>query len=70
VEHPVLGTVVPSADTIVWALVVQNVIRRQPSGANVLSLSEQVPSRIVFFTDSHARKVKIEKQFLGFHCPR
>ncbi len=65
VEHPVLGTVAPSADAIARALVVRNAIRLQPSGAyaaNVLGLSEQVPSRIVFLTDGPARKVKIAKQ--------
>ena len=65
VEHPVLGTVAPSADAIARALVVRNAIRLQPSGAyaaNVLGLSEQVPSRIVFLTDGPARKVKIGKQ--------
>ena len=65
VEHPVLGTVAPSADAIARALVVRNAIRLQPSGAyaaNVLGLSEQVPSRIVFLTDGPARKVKVGKQ--------
>jgi hypothetical protein len=61
----VLGTVSPSADDIARALVVRDAIRLQPSGAyaaNVLGLSEQVPSRIVFLTDGPARKVKIGKQ--------
>ncbi len=43
----------------------RDAIRLQPSGAyaaNVLGLSEQVPSRIVFLTDGPARKVKIGKQ--------
>jgi len=65
VKHPVLGTVAPSADAIARALVVRDAIRLQPTGAyaaNVLGLSEQVPSRIVFLTDGPARKVKIGKQ--------
>jgi hypothetical protein len=65
VEHPVLGTVAPSADAIARALVVRNAIRLQPSGAyaaNVLGLSEQVPSRIVFLTDGPARRVKIGRR--------
>jgi hypothetical protein len=65
VEHPVLGTVAPAADAIARALVVRDAIRLQPSGAyaaNVLGLSEQVPSRIVFLTDGPARKVKIGRQ--------
>jgi len=65
VQDPVLGAVAPSADAIARALVVRDAIRLQPSGAyaaNVLGLSEQVPSRIVFLTDGPARKVKIGKR--------
>jgi hypothetical protein len=65
VQDPVLGTVAPSADAIARALAVRDAIRLQPSGAyaaNVLGLSEQVPSRIVFLTDGPARKVKIGKR--------
>lgn len=65
VNDPVLGVVAPSADAIARALVARDVIRIQPSGAyaaNVLGLSNQVPSRIVFLTDGPARKVKIGKR--------
>ena len=65
VQDPVLGTVAPSADAIARALVVRDAIRLQPSGAyaaNMLGLSEQVPSRIVFLTDGSARRVKIGKR--------
>jgi hypothetical protein len=65
VQDSVLGTVAPSADAIARALTVRDAIRLQPSGAyaaNVLGLSEQVPSRIVFLTDGPARKVKIGKR--------
>jgi hypothetical protein len=68
-DHPVhdgaLGTVTPSADAIARALVVRDAIRLQPSGAyaaNVLGLSEQAPSHIVFLTDGPARKMKIGKR--------
>ena len=64
-QDPVLGTVAPSADAIARALVVRDAIRLQPSGAyaaNILGLSEQVPSRVVFLTDGPARKVKIGKR--------
>jgi hypothetical protein len=57
--------VAPSADAIARALVVRDAIRLQPSGAyaaNVLGLSDQVPSRIVFLTDGPSRKVKIGKR--------
>ena len=65
VQDPVLGTVAPSADAIARALVARDAIRLQPSGAyaaNVLGLSEQVPSRVVFLTDGPARKVKIGRR--------
>ncbi len=65
VNDPVLGTVAPSADAIARALVVRDAIRIQPSGAyaaNVLGLSDQIPSRIVFLTDGPARKVRIGKR--------
>ena len=65
VQHPVLGAVAPSADAVARALMGRDAIRLQPSGAyaaNVLGLSEQVPSRIVFLTDGPSRKVKIGKQ--------
>jgi hypothetical protein len=64
-QDPVLGTIAPSADAIARALVVRDAIRLQPSGAyaaNVLGLSEQVPSRIVFLTDGPTRKVKIGRR--------
>ena len=65
VQHPILGQVSPSAEAVARALAVRDVIRLQPSGAyaaNVLGLSEQVPSKIVFLTDGPARKVKLGKQ--------
>jgi hypothetical protein len=65
VNDPVLGAVAPSADAIARALVARDAIRIQPSGAyasNVLGLSNQVPSRIVFLTDGPARMVKIGKR--------
>jgi hypothetical protein len=65
VQDPVLGLVTPSADAIARALVVRDAIRLQPSGAyaaNVLGLSDQVPSRIVFLTDGPDRKVRIGRR--------
>lgn len=62
---PILGILSPSAERIARALVVRNAIRLQPSGdyaANILGLSEQVPSKIVFLTDGPARKVRIGKR--------
>ena len=65
VQHPVLGTVAPSADAIARALVARDAIRLQPAGAyaaNLLGLSDQVPAKIVFLTDGPARKVRIGHQ--------
>jgi hypothetical protein len=65
VQDPVLGCVAPSAERIARALAARDSIRLQPSGdyaANILGLSEQVPSRVVFLTDGPARKVKIGKR--------
>ncbi len=65
VQDPALGLVSPSADAIARALVVRDAIRLQPTGAyaaNILGLSEQVPSRIAFLTDGPTRKVKIGRR--------
>jgi hypothetical protein len=62
VQHPVLGTVAPSADAIARALVGRDAIRLQPAGAyaaNLLGLSDQVPAKVVFLTDGPARKVRV-----------
>jgi hypothetical protein len=61
-EHPVLGPLDPSAETIARALAGRDRTRLQPAGAyaaNTLGLSEQVPARIVFLTDGPARVVKV-----------
>ncbi len=61
-EHPVLGALEPSAETIARALAGRDRTRIQPAGAyavNALGLSEQVPAKVVFLTDGPARTVKI-----------
>src|SRR5205085_4621334 len=61
-QHPVLGPLSPSAETIARALAGRDRTRLQPAGAyaaNVLGLSEQVPARAVFLTDGPSRIVKI-----------
>jgi hypothetical protein len=61
-EHPVLGSLWPSADTVARALAGRDRTRLQPTGAyaaNVLGLSEQVPAKAVFLTDGPSRTVKI-----------
>ena len=61
-EHPVLGRLHPSPEKIAEALVGRDCTRIQPAGAyaaNLLSLSEQVPAKVVFLTDGPSRTVKI-----------
>jgi hypothetical protein len=56
-EHPVLGTLSPSADDVASALAGRDRTRLQPAGAyaaNALGLSEQVPANAVFLTDARA----------------
>lgn len=61
-EHPVLGAIQPSAETVARALAGRDRTRIQPAGAyaaNILGLSEQVPAKSVFLTDGPSRTVKI-----------
>jgi Family of unknown function (DUF6088) len=61
-QHPALGPLSPSADTIARALAGRDRTRLQPAGAyaaNALGLSEQVPAKAVFLTDGPSRTVKI-----------
>src|SRR5258708_1940647 len=61
-EHPVLGTLQPSAEAVAQALAGRDQTRLQPAGAyaaNALGLSEQVPAKAVFLTDGPTRTVRI-----------
>lgn len=61
-EHPKLGLLTPSAETVAKALAGRDRTRLQPTGAyaaNALGLSEQVPAKMVFLTDGPSRTVKI-----------
>lgn len=61
-EHPVLGSLQPSAEAVAKALAGRDRTRIQPAGAyaaNALGLSEQVPAKAVFLTDGPSRTVKI-----------
>src|SRR5271169_4500723 len=61
-EHPKLGLLSPSADTVARALAGRDRTRLQPAGAyaaNILGLSEQVPAKVIFLTDGPSRTVKI-----------
>ena len=61
-EHPVLGKLMPTAETIAKALAGRDHTKLQPAGAyaaNALGLSEQVPAKAVFLTDGPSRTIKI-----------
>ena len=61
-EHPVLGTLMPSAEAVAQAVAGRDRTRLQPAGANaanMLGLTTQVPAKMVFLTDGPARTVKI-----------
>ena len=65
IDHPSFGRIPPSADAIAKALAKRDASRLQPTGAyaaNILGLSEQVPTRIVFLTDGSSRKVEVGQQ--------
>lgn len=61
-EHPVLGKLMPGAESIAKALAGRDQTKLQPAGAyaaNALGLSEQVPAKAVFLTDGPSRTIKI-----------
>lgn len=59
---PQFGVLQPTADAIANALAGRDGIRLQPSGAyaaNLLGLSAQVPTKVVFLTDGRTRTIQI-----------
>jgi hypothetical protein len=65
IDHPSFGRIPPSADAVAKALAKRDAARLQPTGAyaaNILGLSEQVPTRVVFLTDGPSRRVKFGQQ--------
>ncbi len=68
-KHEKLGVLPPLAENVVKAISERDNIKTQPSGAyvaNLLGLSEQVPSRVVFVTDGASKKIKIGKTEIAF----
>jgi Family of unknown function (DUF6088) len=60
-QDALLGTLWPSVDAVVKAVVGKDKLRVQPAGAyaaNLLGLSEQVPAKIVMLTDGTTRTVR------------
>lgn len=63
--HEKLGVLAPSVDAIAEALAGREGIRLQPTGAyaaNMLGLSTQVPTKVMFLTDGPSRRVKVGNQ--------
>ncbi len=61
-KHAKLGILSPDPLTVVQAITKNKNAKLQTSGAysaNLLGLSDQVPAKIVFLTDSDSQKVKI-----------
>jgi hypothetical protein len=66
---PVLGELIPTAEVVAESLAEREKIRIRPAGAfalHKLGLSTQVPTRLVYFTDGHPRKLKIGKASIEF----
>ncbi len=64
-KHPVLGELPANYERIAKALAGRDSLRIQPSGAyaaNLLGLTEQVPAKIVFFTDGANRTIQIRNR--------
>jgi hypothetical protein len=63
--HPALGPLSPSSDDVAKALARSRCSRLQVSGAraaNLLGLSTQVPTKLVYATDGGSRRVRLGRQ--------
>lgn len=66
---PLLGELRPSADEVIRMLAGKEKIRVRPAGAYALhrlGLTTQVPTKLVFITDGHARHFKLGKLDITF----
>jgi hypothetical protein len=66
---PVLGELIPSAEGVAEQLAEKEKVRIRPAGAfalHKLGLTTQVPTRLVYLTDGHPRKLKIGKATIEF----
>jgi len=68
-SHPWFGTLSPNPEQAVQTVAMRDGIKLRMTGAssaNLLGLSEQVPSKIVFQTDGVSRKLRIAGQEVAF----
>lgn len=66
---PVLGELMPSPEAVAEQLAEREKIRIRPAGSfalHKLGLTTQVPTRLVYLTDGHPRKLKIGKASVEF----
>lgn len=66
---PVLGELTPSAEAVAQNLADRERVRIRPAGVyalHKLGLSTQVPTRLVYLTDGHPRKLKVGKATIEF----
>lgn len=66
---PILGELRPGADEVVKMLARKEKIRVRPAGAYALhrlGLTNQVPTKLVYITDGHARQFKLGKLQIKF----
>jgi len=67
--HSKLGTLPPFPEKVAAAITAKDQSHFQPSGAyaaNLLGLSDQVPAKIVFFTEGTSRSITIGKTKIMF----
>jgi hypothetical protein len=68
-KDKVLGIVFPGIEEVVEAIRKRDKARIVPTGSYALyklGLTTQVPLKVVYYTDSTARKIKVEKQTITF----
>lgn len=68
-EDKVLGTVLPGIEEVAEAIRKRDRARIVPTGSYALyklGLTTQVPMKVVYYTDSTARKIKVGKQSITF----
>jgi hypothetical protein len=68
-KDKILGTILPTIDDIALAIAKRDKARIVPTGSYALyklGLSTQVPLNVVYYTDTSARKIKIDKQTITF----
>lgn len=66
---PVLGELIPSAEAVAENLAEREKVRIRPAGAfamHKLGLTTQVPTKLVYLTDGHPRKLQVGKATIEF----